>query len=93
MNVQSPEIIREKADLTAYRMAKMLGVSQRNYADIISGKIKIPSGRTITNLIIIAVKYANMSEAHAVKLICKDFGISAETIEERYGMNKKIKNR
>ena len=69
----------------------MLGISQTNYQDIISGKIKIPSGRTIANLILIAVRYANMTEAQALKLVCDDFGIDPGVLEEKYNDNKKYK--
>lgn len=90
MRVQSPEIIREKAEMTAYRIAKMLGISQKNYNDIVSGAIKIPSGRVIANLILIAVKYAKMTEKEALKLICDDFGIDQSEMKERYNDNKKV---
>lgn len=90
MQVQSPEIIRKNANMTAYRIAKMLGISQKNYNDIVSGLIKIPSGRVIANLILIAVKYAKMTEKEALRLICDDFGIDQDVMKERYNENKKV---
>lgn len=90
MNVQSPEIIREKAKLTAYRIAKMLGISQKNYTDIVSGAIKVPSGKTIANLILVAVQYAKMTEKEALSLICADFGVDQDEMKERYNKNKKV---
>lgn len=90
MFVQSPEKIRKDADLTAYRMAKMLGISQKNYNDIITGAIKVPNGKVIANLILIAVNYANWSEKKALKNICADFGIDSDALEQRYNKNKKI---
>jgi transcriptional regulator with XRE-family HTH domain len=91
MHVQSPEIIRKDANLSEYRIAKMLGVSQTNYQDIVSGKIKIPSGRTIASLIMIAIRYAGYTEAKALKMVCDDFGIDPEIIEQKYNDNKKYK--
>lgn len=90
MQVQSPEIIREKAGLTRYRMAKMMGISQRNYADIVSGKIKIPSGKPVVILIMIGVEYANMPESEVIDLVCTDFGISAHELTVRYNKNRKV---
>ena len=90
MQVQSPEKIREDAKLTAYRMAKMLGISQKNYNDIITGAIKTPNGKIIINLILIAINYAGWSERKALQEVCKDFGIDEPTLEQRYNKNKKI---
>jgi len=90
MRVQTPEMIRKDADLTAYRMAKMLGISQKNYNDIVTGSIKYPNGRVIANLILIAVNYANWTEKKALKAICNDFGIDESEMKIRYNDNKKV---
>lgn len=90
MRVQTPEMIRIDANLTAYRMAKMLGISQKNYNDIVVGAIKYPNGRVIANLILIAVNYAKWSEKKALKAICQDFGIDEDAMKERYNDNKKV---
>lgn len=90
MQVQSPEIIREEASLTPYRIAKMLGISQKNYKDIISGHIKVPNGKMIIGLIIIGVKYAKMPLERIIELISADFGISEADLVDRYNENKKV---
>lgn len=90
MQVQSPENIRKDANLTPYRMAKMLGITQKNYKDIAEGKTKIPSGKVIANLILIAVNYADWSVERALSEVCADFGIDESAMKIRYNDNKKV---
>ncbi len=91
MRVKSPEIIRKKADFTEYRMAKMLGISQTNYSQIISGKIKTPSSKVSTKLVIIAVNFAGYTYESATALVAKDLGISEDDIKVSFLQQRKRK--
>ncbi len=91
MRVKSLEIIRKEADLTEYRMAEMLGISQTNYQQIVSGKIKSPSSKVALGALQIARLYGKMSLDEVVDRLSKDMGISADKIEKAYQGNKKHK--
>ena len=91
MQVKSLETIRKKAELTEYRMAQMLGISQTNYQQIIHGTIKTPSSKVSLGALQIARNYTSLSLESALDMLSKDLGISADTLSERYNDNKKNK--
>jgi transcriptional regulator with XRE-family HTH domain len=77
--------------ITAYRFARMIGVSDSSYGKMLKGTIKTPSGKVIIAALLVAILYTDLTFEEIVRIFCQDFGVSEEAIKEAYAENKKHK--
>ena len=89
--VQELERIRKAAGFTEYRMAKVLGVGQRNYADMVTGKIKNPSGKVIIAALQVTILYTSLDPIAVLGNLAEHYGITRHALDDRRAENKKHK--